>query len=385
MKFYPLFLVFTFNLIFSQPSTVTDSLIIQNGNQRILEHLSGIPSGITLGGYAEMTYNQELFSVGKLDVKRLVMLFGYKFDDRTQFVTEIEFEHVSQVFVEQAFLNYTLADGINLRGGLMLVPMGIINEYHEPTTFNGVERPGIDYSLIPTTWRELGIGISGRLDLLSLRYQAYLFNGFLSYTDERGGILSGKNALRSGRQKGIQSVMNSPTFSAKVDYYGVPGLRLGFAYYGGPTQSVTSKDFIEGSVVGINMFGLDARLRLNKFSSRAQGLVASLSNTFNYNTINNQDLGSRLSGYYLEMAYNVLPTESKQRLDTFVRYEDFNTHSKVVAPRLENPLYHRKEWTFGFSYHLSQGTVVKTDYQRKTTAQNIDPYGQWNVGIGVWF
>ena len=50
---------------------------------------------------------------------------------------------------------------LNLRGGLMLIPMGIVNEYHEPTTFNGVERPSLDSKIVPTTWREMGIGVSG--------------------------------------------------------------------------------------------------------------------------------------------------------------------------------------------------------------------------------
>ena len=108
----------------------------------------------------------------------MVLLFGYRFNERVQFITEIEFEHVKEVYVEQAFINYNLTDGLNLRAGLMLIPMGIINEFHEPTTFNGVERPSLDNAIVPTTWREIGIAASGRWDALALRYQAYIFNGF---------------------------------------------------------------------------------------------------------------------------------------------------------------------------------------------------------------
>ena len=82
----------------------------------------------------------------------------------------------------------------------MLVPMGIINEFHEPTTFNGVERPSMDNKIVPTTWREIGIGVAGRMDGLALRYQAYLFNGFISH-DGNEGKLKGSNGLRGGRQK----------------------------------------------------------------------------------------------------------------------------------------------------------------------------------------
>jgi hypothetical protein len=217
-----LVLIFCAQLVYSQTQLPSDSLNIQNGYQRILNTLDGIPVGVTLGGYGEITYNQKRAQAGEMDVQRLVMLFGYKFDERVQFVTEIEFEHVNQVYVEQAFVNYNLTNGLNLRGGLLLVPMGILNEYHEPTTFNGVERPSLDYFIVPTTWREIGFGISGRSDALSLRYQASIFNGFLSFDESKGGLLKGSNGLRSGRQKGIQSVFTSPNISVKFDYFGTP-------------------------------------------------------------------------------------------------------------------------------------------------------------------
>ena len=170
--------------ILNQNTTAADSLAQSlqiNGYQRILSNLSGIPQGVTIGGYGEVLYNQPNNLNGELDVQRLVMLFGYKFDDRVQFVTEIEYEHVKEVYIEQAFVNYSIANAVNIRAGLMLVPMGIVNEFHEPTTFNGVERPSMDNKIVPTTWREIGIGVSGRLDGLALRYQAYLFNGFISH------------------------------------------------------------------------------------------------------------------------------------------------------------------------------------------------------------
>lgn len=132
--------------------TATDSIMLDpqqqlNSAQRILSGNYG--SAVTVGAYGEMTYNQPEGKNGELDVQRLVLLLGYRFNDKTQFFTEIEFEHVEEVFVEQAFVNYSVANNTNLRGGLMLIPMGIINEYHEPTTFNGVERPAMDNVIVP--------------------------------------------------------------------------------------------------------------------------------------------------------------------------------------------------------------------------------------------
>ena len=182
---------------FSQ--TIKDSTAVNNQQQNAAQKiLSGnISKGVTVGGYAQVDYNQPEGKNGNLDVHRMVMLLGYKFNDKVQFVTEIEYEHVKEVFVEQAFLSYSLNDNLNIRGGLMLVPMGIVNEYHEPTTFNGVERPNVDKSIVPSTWREIGIGLSGRFNEASLRYQAYIFNGFASVNGTK--VLGGSNGLRNGR------------------------------------------------------------------------------------------------------------------------------------------------------------------------------------------
>lgn len=363
-------------------SIQTNNTNQQNASQRILAN--NINFGVTVGGYGEITYNQVEGNNGELDVQRLVLLFGYKFNDKTQFITEVEFEHVSEVFVEQAFLNYSLADNINLRGGLMLVPMGIINEYHEPTTFNGVERPSVDGSIVPTTWREIGVGVSGRFNEASLRYQAYIFNGFASVNGTK--VLGGKNGLRNGRQKGIRSTINKPTFSAKLDHYGIPGLRLGLSGYCGRTQAEDDVDNLEGSDVGISMIGLDARYTLRRFSARGQFIHSEISDSEAYNNLYETDLGSALQGWYIEAAYNLLPQTKKQQLFVFARYEDYDTHASVDGDLIRNMSYNRDEWTFGLSYKLAPGAVVKADYQFKGNAvPNSDSVNQLNMGIGVWF
>lgn len=363
-------------------SIQTNNTNQQNASQRILAN--NINFGVTVGGYGEITYNQVEGNNGELDVQRLVLLFGYKFNDKTQFITEVEFEHVSEVFVEQAFLNYSLADNINLRGGLMLVPMGIINEYHEPTTFNGVERPSVDGSIVPTTWREIGVGVSGRFNEASLRYQAYIFNGFASVNGTK--VLGGKNGLRNGRQKGIRSTINKPTFSAKLDHYGIPGLRLGLSGYFGRTQAEDDVDNLEGSDVGISMIGLDARYTLRRFSARGQFIHSEISDSEAYNNLYETDLGSALQGWYIEAAYNLLPQTKKQQLFVFARYEDYDTHASVDGDLIRNMSYNRDEWTFGLSYKLAPGAVVKADYQFKGNAvPNSDSVNQLNMGIGVWF
>ena len=383
-KLLALIISLSASITFAQ--SVPDSLYTnpqnqQNAAQRILS--GNINTGVTVGGYGEITYNQPEADNGELDVQRLVLLFGYKFNDKVQFVTEIELEHVEEIFVEQAFLQYSLNDNVNLRGGLMLVPMGIVNEYHEPTTFNGVERPSIDGSIVPTTWREIGVGVSGRFDEISLRYQAYVFNGFSSVNGEK--VLGGKNGLRNGRQKGIRSTVDSPNFAAKADYYGIPGLRLGLSGYFGRSQAEDEVEDIDGTSVGISMIGLDARYAFKRFTARGQFIHASITDTEDYNNLYTADLGSALQGYYLEAAYNLLPLGKEQQLYAFARFEDYDTHASVDGGLMKNDSYDRNEWTFGLSYKIAPGAVVKADYQIKDSAADSDVPNQLNVGLGVWF
>ncbi len=386
-----IFSILIANLLSAQ--TKTDSITLDpqkqlNAAQRLLS--GNYASAVTMGAYGEMLYNQPNGDNGELDVQRLVLLVGYRFNDKTQFVTEIELEHVEEVFVEQAFVNYNIANNVSLRGGLMLVPMGIINEFHEPTTFNGTERPELDNVIVPTTWRELGIGVNGRFNEISIGYQAYLFNGFKSTLgDGEGGVsgvLKGSDGLRGGRQKGIKSTIDSPTFSTKFDYYGIPGLRLGLSGYFGKTQAADDIEAIEGANIGISMVGLDARYAYERFTARAQFIHASLSDTEEYNTLTGADLGSALQGWYIEGAFNILPTHNEQRLYAFARYEMYDTHASTSGSLAKNDAYNRTDITTGLTYHIAPGVVLKGDYQfRSNAADNSDVEDRLNFGIGVWF
>ena len=371
---------------FSQ-TIIQDTTLTQNQQQNAANTILSVnrSKGVIVGGYAQVDYNQPEGDNGNLDVHRLVMLLGYKFSDKVQFITEIEYEHVEELYVEQAFLQYTIADNVNLRGGLMLVPMGIVNEYHEPTTFNGVERPNVDKSIVPSTWREIGLGVTGKVDNASLRYQAYVFNGFASVNETK--VLGGSNGLRNGRQKGAESTINTPNLSAKLDYYGVPGLRLGLSGYFGRTQAEDDVQELEGADVGILMVGLDARYINRRFSARGQYIQAKLSDPDKYNILYDADLGSELKGWYAEAAYNLLPIGKEQKLDAFLRYEQYDTHAATNDAGIDRNLaYNRNEWTTGLSYHIAQGAVVKADYQILDNATvGNESSGQFNLGFGVWF
>ena len=374
-----------------------------NGQNSAEKIIAGNP-GLHIGGYGQIDFNLKerdgkIHNNGTLDVHRLVAFLGYNFNEKTSFVSEIEFEHVSEVYVEQAFLDYKIKNNLSINAGLMLIPMGIQNLYHEPPTYNGVERTNVDTYIIPTTWREIGIGLSGRSIEHSINYQAMAVNGFNGFGDD-GGVFSGKSGLRSGRQKGAESYITYPDFAARVSYYGNPGLNLGFSAYVGDSETkaydgldladdaaVSSAD---STIIGIQMIGVDARYNKGALQLTGQYIIAELSNTDQYNGFTGKDLGSKLTGYYAEAGYNLLDgiipsiISETEELIAFVRYENYNTHAAVEGIELKDA-YNRTDITIGLGFKLAQGAVFKADYQIKSDASSDEEKGQFNFGVGVWF
>lgn len=388
--------------VFSQAQSTEQT---KSTYQNLADKLLSSDNKLTIGGYGEVHYHQPISSEfrrnGELDVHRMVMLFGYQFSDRTQFVTELEFEHVSEVYVEQAFLQHKINKSINFRGGLLLIPMGIVNEYHEPTTFNGVERPLIDSKISPSTWREVGFGLSGTIQLASLKYQAYLVNGFNGY--DGTAKLNGNSGLRSGRQKGASSYISSPNFTGKVEFYGIRGLNVGISGYFGDTQSKLyngiAKDNeaalakADSSIVSISMIGVDARYNLKGLQLRGQFYQVGLSNADQYNQFTGKkggplnDLGSSMTGYYVEAGYNVFRhfEKVKTELVPFVRLEEYDMHAKVPANITRNDAYKNSVVTAGLTLKLAQGAVLKTDMQWVNPDGAGSTTKVFSAGLGVMF
>lgn len=361
--------------------------------------------GLGIGGYGEVHYNQPLnkglFDAGTLDVHRVVLFVGYNFSKNTQFVTEIEVEYAKEVWIEQAFIQQKLFRFVNFRAGLLLIPMGIINEYHEPTTFNGVERPVIDNKICPTTWREVGMGFTGNIQPASLKYQLYVVNGFSGY-DGTSALFSGSKALREGRQKGSKSYMFSPNFSGKIEYYGIPGLSLGLSGYAGKSQSRLfqglNKDSAaliataDSSVVGITMAGLDARYTYKGLRLTGQFYYTAVSNTGDYNLFTGSngkpnDLGRSMTGYYIEAGYNVfrLFPKIRQELMPFVRYEFYNTQLSMAGEADKNPANENTVVTAGVTFTIIRNVVLKSDMQFVRPAAADVFQKVFNAGIGVTF
>ena len=375
------------------------STIIIATAQNTAQKIIGSNQGLHIGGYGQIDYNRtindDLNYNAKLDVHRLVTFLGYNFNDKTSFVSELEFEHVVEVYVEQAFLSHIIRDNFSINAGLMLIPMGIQNLYHEPPTFNGVERTNVDKYIVPTTWREMGASVNGRIMDNTLSYELMLVNGFNGYDGE--GVFSGNKGLRSGRQKGAESYMTAPDFASRFSYVGIPNLNLGFSTYFGESEStayngldLSDKNAVasaDSTIIGINMMGIDGRYQKGALQLRGQYIVADLSNTNQYNTFTGKDLGSKMLGYYAEAGYNLLSEkETNNELIAFARYENYNTHKEVEEGGISiNSNYDRKDVIIGLGLKLAKGAMFKIDYQIQSNGNSNPRTDQINIGTAVWF
>ncbi len=375
------------------------STIIIATAQNTAQKIIGSNQGLHIGGYGQIDYNRtindDLNYNAKLDVHRLVTFLGYNFNEKTSFVSELEFEHVVEVYVEQAFLSHNIRDNFSINAGLMLIPMGIQNLYHEPPTFNGVERTNVDKYIVPTTWREMGVSVNGRIMDNTLSYELMLVNGFNGYDGE--GVFSGNKGLRSGRQKGAESYMTAPDFASRFSYVGIPNLNLGLSTYFGESEStayngldLSDKNAVasaDSTIIGINMMGIDGRYQKGALQLRGQYIVADLSNTNQYNTFTGKDLGSKMLGYYAEAGYNLLSEkETNNELIAFARYENYNTHKEVEEGGISiNSNYDRKDVIIGLGLKLAKGAMFKIDYQIQSNGNSNPRTDQINIGTAVWF
>jgi hypothetical protein len=346
----------------------------------------------TVGGYGEVHYNNPSGpdSPGIINVARFVVFLSHQFNEKIAFRSELEVEdtkieaghdNAGEVSVEQVYLDYQLSPAATLRAGLVLAPIGIINETHEPTTFNGVERPAFDHDVLPTTWRDLGVGMVGNLGASGLSYRAYLLNGLVAsgFTAEEG--------IRAGRQEGQLASFANPSLTGRLEW-ARPGLRVGGSFwYGGSA----AQDPALGTGTFDNAVALvsaDARYDVGPFMFR--GVVANI-NITDAEAINaafTSQVGSRIAGGYLEGAYDVLSAlapQSAQRLNAFIRHERYNTQAGVPNGVTRDDALARRVTTFGLTYKPLYNVAFKGDYQLLRNRAGVGENEVFSLGLGYQF
>jgi len=332
-------------------------------------------SGVTIGGYGEMLYQNKLGEDGdRIDFLRNIIYLGYKFNERFVLNTEIELEHIDEIYFEFGYVDWLLRPEINVRVGLLLVPMGLVNELHEPTTFLPALRPETEQRIIPSTWRENGFGVFGAVGPLS--YRAYVVNGM------NASGWGGEGGLRGGRQKGAKAMADDFAGVLRVDLDIIDGLRVGGSiYYGGADQEQYDFDVTnliwEGhadfSWRGLSVRALVAGAYVMEAERLSTALVAD----------GKSPVGETMLGGYGELGFDILSLMegADMSLSPYVRYERLDTQSSMPAGHAADPKADRSFITMGLAFQPLNQVTLKAEWQMRTNRDGSEA-SRANVVMG---
>jgi len=346
----------------------------------------------SVGGYGEVHYTNATGpnTPGIVNIRRFVLYLAHTFSEKLAVRSELELEDAKieggeaggEVALEQLYLDYLISPAFSMRAGLVLPPVGIVNEIHEPPTFNGVDRPTFDQVVIPTTWREIGVGAVGAIPgSAGLSYRLYLMNGL------KAAGFTAASGIRGGRQEGKEASFANPSVTGRLEW-ARPGLRLGGSFwYGGSAN----QDSLLGTGAFDNAVALvsaDARYDVGPFMFRGVVAHISVADADAIDAVYATQVGSRIAGGYIEAAYNVLSAlapASAQRLNAFLRYENFDTQAGVPAGVVKDETLARRITTFGLSYKPIYNVVLKGDYQLQRNKAGVGEGELLALGVGYQF
>ena len=346
------------------------------------------PTTGPLSGYMDFHFNKADKEDGRLDFHRFVLLMTHSFSPRIRFVGELELEHAfvegleqaGELELEQAYVDFLLSRRINVRAGMLLVPVGILNERHEPPVYNGVERPFVDTVIVPTTWFEAGAGIHGVLGS-NVRYRAYIIAPLNSLEFNAG------DGVRGGRQKGSDANVRNIAYTGRLEYMGVRGLTLGVSFYTGESGFETPR-----LDTGVGLIEFDARYRRKRLELRGQfaqvGLrdAAQLNDSVGRLTGVSPNIAKTLRGFYGEAGYRIWNAGSPRDMVAFVRYENFDTQFRMPDGFLPLKEFDRDAITTGITYYPDPDVAVKFDYTLLRNQSDLFPSRHYlNLGLGWWF
>ena len=323
---------------------------------------------VHIGGYGELHYNNWEYPDGtkfkELDFHRFVLFFGYDFTESIRFHSELELEHSiagdgqnGEIELEQAYIEFDLTENMETKAGLFLIPVGILNETHEPTTFYGVERNPVEKNIIPTTWWEGGAALTGRFGDSGMSYDLAITSG-----------LDGGTNIRGGRQKVSEATANDFAYTGRLKYTGMPGLELaGTAQYQANMAQSLDPDIGAGALLSAH-----AIWNISQFQVRA--LYASWDIDVSSNASAEQQAKDRQDGYYLEGSWKFIPSTG-----VFARYDVWDNGGVGDTEQTQTNI--------GINYWPHEGVVLKFDIQRQDhgAINAADEADGFNLGIGYAF
>lgn len=345
----------------------------------------GHTPGLSIGGYGEFYFVAPTGASGAdrtADYHRFVTYLGYKFNENLVMNTEIEYEHgttgknqagdAGSVSVEFSYLDFLIRPGLNIRAGNLLIPSGFVNKMHEPPFYRGTQRPNVERSLIPSTWRELGVGIHGQ-PVENLRYELYVVNGLHAEGFSSSGV-------RGGRQKGNRAVWEDVAVAVSVDVDAHEFVSVGGSVFaGGAGQGM----FGDADVFTTIAEG-HAKVRCRGFEARALLAAISIGDADELSTALAMTIPERQLGGYLELAYD-LGLPAGQVIRPWVRVESIDAHREVPTGATANPAKETDTVAIGVEYQPHPNVVIKADWTGQSNEADAATADPFTIGAGFIF
>ncbi len=306
---------------------------------------------------------------------------------------ETEMEKGGEVALEQFHLTYTYNKAFNLRVGHMVLPVGLTNAHHEPILFFGTVRPEGETTILPSTWHETGISVFGSIGrkFSKLTYQAFVTAGL-----NADGF--GRDHWVADGKQGLFETDNftSPAYTARLEYEGVPGLRLGTTYYFCNDVTANADKRYKYSSVGrshLSILTADAQYRNKYVTARANVIwgqlenaramsAVNLSNKSNYHHGAMHRIAQNALAYGVEAGLNMKSMIHKKHMPVlcpFARYEYFNPQQKGEEGQTMDARCQVSKWVAGVNYFPLPYLVVKADWNtRRIGTQRVFGGGRYN-------
>lgn len=336
-----------------------------------------------ISGYGNVKYQHDFNNnVARANLDRVVLFIGHKFNNKISFFSELELEDAKvtggeaggEIALEQAFLKFNATKDIYITAGLFIPRIGIINENHLPTTFNGNDRPFVETYIIPSTWREIGIGVYGNLRAIpGLNYSAALVNGLNSAGFENG------SGIRGGRFEGSNANASALAVTGALLYY-IKNFRIQLSgYYGGtaglPKIEADSLQLSYGAFgTPVVLYEGDVQYNNNGLAVKVLATTVQIPDAKKINRAYASNAPEAMLGYYGEIGYNILqlfkPTE--RNLTAFVRYENLDMNYRLPSNGIFNGTLNQHYVIGGFTFQPIKGVTVKADYIFKKTG-DVNP------------
>ena len=399
------------------------------------------------GGYGEMVANFKDYGINRfyghkegnakqnhntISIPRFVLAFDYKFTPKWILGAEIEFEYGGtgtsyelentengeyetevekggEVALEQFHITRLIVPEFNIRAGHLIVPVGLTNAHHEPINFFGSSRPEGETTIIPCTWHETGIEFLGKFgkDYATFDYEAMIVTGLnANGFDRNKWVRGGKQGLFEGDN------FTSPAYVARLNYTGVPGLRLGGSIYYCPNTGANSDKLITYDEIGripVTIYSLDAQYTNKYVTARANYLSGNIAHADQLGAKNGKlsnksgysrttPIAKRAVSYNAEVGLNLKSIVGGSKnfpvIYPFAQYEYYNSQEKGEGMDVMDARCQVSKWNFGLNWRALPNLVVKADYTtRQIGTAKVFGTGSYNseneFGIGIayigWF